>query len=348
MAPLRLGSAAFTAGEKIYFAPGAYQPVTFGGRAVLAHELTHVLQQRHRRTTDSAEQGVTVLFEPELEAQAFDCGLRFARGERVNFSRPRVSAFEPAGSVIAQPLIINAGEDPFYAEFRKYNGWIVAKDVYIAFFEGGAMQTTLELSDDATRIKLGADENIYLQGHGSPGMVGNYPAHIIADFIAKFQFPSPWVGNIRAYCCSAGLGSAYNDSGAAELAAALSSKKITELFATKVTGAAGVAINCRTYAGGTRVLKNDAAAQKRVDDQIDKTRAPVDVAWKQWVEKNIAPFIPEGAHIPSGLAPLSTNTLWAAAYKASQFSKGFYEALEGSCKNDLIESGKDLTTKLIL
>jgi hypothetical protein len=126
VAPLRLGCAAFTAGENIYFAPGVYQPVTFGGRAVLAHELTHVLQQRHRRTTDSAKQGVTVLFEPELEAQAFDCGLRVARGERVNFSRPRVSAFEPAESVVAQPVIINAGEDPFYAEFRKYNGCLCA------------------------------------------------------------------------------------------------------------------------------------------------------------------------------------------------------------------------------
>jgi hypothetical protein len=40
-----LGAAAYTVGRDIVFAPGRYQPGTAGGRALLAHELTHAIQQ---------------------------------------------------------------------------------------------------------------------------------------------------------------------------------------------------------------------------------------------------------------------------------------------------------------
>jgi len=40
-----LGAQAFTRGQDIYFAPGAYQPFTEGGRHLVAHELTHTIQQ---------------------------------------------------------------------------------------------------------------------------------------------------------------------------------------------------------------------------------------------------------------------------------------------------------------
>ncbi|QLE75770.1 DUF4157 domain-containing protein [Streptomyces rectiverticillatus] len=41
-----LGAAAYTLGEHIVFGPGQYRPGTAAGLRVLAHELTHVLQQR--------------------------------------------------------------------------------------------------------------------------------------------------------------------------------------------------------------------------------------------------------------------------------------------------------------
>ncbi|WP_221888153.1 eCIS core domain-containing protein [Geodermatophilus aquaeductus] len=40
-----LGAAAFTVGGHIYFGPGRYAPDTDAGRRLLAHELTHVVQQ---------------------------------------------------------------------------------------------------------------------------------------------------------------------------------------------------------------------------------------------------------------------------------------------------------------
>lgn len=41
----RLHARAFTQGSDIYFAPGAYDPASHAGRHLLAHELTHVVQQ---------------------------------------------------------------------------------------------------------------------------------------------------------------------------------------------------------------------------------------------------------------------------------------------------------------
>lgn len=46
---------AFTVGKHIIFAQNRYQPSTDKGRRLLAHELTHVVQQRNRRTTGLVE-----------------------------------------------------------------------------------------------------------------------------------------------------------------------------------------------------------------------------------------------------------------------------------------------------
>jgi len=43
-----LGARAFTAGQDIYFAQGAFQPETPPGRRLLAHELAHTIQQREQ------------------------------------------------------------------------------------------------------------------------------------------------------------------------------------------------------------------------------------------------------------------------------------------------------------
>jgi hypothetical protein len=42
----QLGAKAFTTGQDVFFRDGAYQPQTSGGQELLAHELTHVIQQR--------------------------------------------------------------------------------------------------------------------------------------------------------------------------------------------------------------------------------------------------------------------------------------------------------------
>lgn len=44
---LNLGAKAYTRGQDIYFAPGYYQPNSKTGLGLIAHELTHVIQQRN-------------------------------------------------------------------------------------------------------------------------------------------------------------------------------------------------------------------------------------------------------------------------------------------------------------
>jgi hypothetical protein len=58
---------AFTTGSDVYFASGEYRPGTEEGDALLAHELTHVVQQR-----GAPEQGPMVVSQPgdSLESEA--------------------------------------------------------------------------------------------------------------------------------------------------------------------------------------------------------------------------------------------------------------------------------------
>lgn len=46
-----LGAEAFTFGPHVFFAPGSYRPASPGGRRLLAHELTHVVQQQGANPT---------------------------------------------------------------------------------------------------------------------------------------------------------------------------------------------------------------------------------------------------------------------------------------------------------
>jgi hypothetical protein len=66
---------AFTTGTDIFFASGEYRPATASGDALLAHELTHVVQQRGSPTSGPltvTEPGGTL--EAEAEATARELG----------------------------------------------------------------------------------------------------------------------------------------------------------------------------------------------------------------------------------------------------------------------------------
>jgi hypothetical protein len=67
---------AFTTGRDVFFARGEYRPGTAGGDRLLAHELTHVVQQRGAPVTGPltvTEPGDR--FEREADRAADDVGL---------------------------------------------------------------------------------------------------------------------------------------------------------------------------------------------------------------------------------------------------------------------------------
>ena len=65
-----IGALAFTVGTDLYFAPDQYQPHTQYGRELIGHELTHVVQQRDGRVGNPFGEGVAVVHDEELEAEA--------------------------------------------------------------------------------------------------------------------------------------------------------------------------------------------------------------------------------------------------------------------------------------
>jgi hypothetical protein len=69
---------AFTVGSDVYFSAGAYRPGTADGDGLLAHELTHVAQQR-----DAPEDGPLEVSQPgdALESEADDVARHMADGD---------------------------------------------------------------------------------------------------------------------------------------------------------------------------------------------------------------------------------------------------------------------------
>jgi Domain of unknown function (DUF4157) len=94
----QVGAQAFTRGKDIYFDQGVYEPATQGGKAVIAHELAHVVQQGeassgHRELT-LGPSGDT--FEQEAEQAAS----RVLAGQRVNVTgRNSAPAIQRQGRV---------------------------------------------------------------------------------------------------------------------------------------------------------------------------------------------------------------------------------------------------------
>ncbi len=98
----KIGARAFTRGTDIFFAPGQYQPQTASGQALLAHELTHVVQQsegRVRATRDIG--GVTINDDAALERESDEIG------ERASKMTEDVSDLEAIHSASAAHLIPN-------------------------------------------------------------------------------------------------------------------------------------------------------------------------------------------------------------------------------------------------
>ena len=95
-----IGARAFTHGRDIAFAPGEYAPAGEGGRRLLAHELTHVVQQSARvapsvqRELATPPPAVAPAAQPELTDAEIQAALRFNR-----------SRYDAAGTRLIQDLV---------------------------------------------------------------------------------------------------------------------------------------------------------------------------------------------------------------------------------------------------
>ncbi len=93
-----VGAHAFTFGSHIVFGPGAYRPTTPGGRGLLAHELSHVVQQSNRGpVVQRAPQGDDVAAKAEKEAQELQTRI-FAHAE---YTKLNAGAKAELASIVA-------------------------------------------------------------------------------------------------------------------------------------------------------------------------------------------------------------------------------------------------------
>jgi len=84
--PNPYGALAYTRGDEIRFAPGVADPPSERGRALIGHELTHVVQQRAGGVSVAQGKAATsgVHASPALEREADVLGLDAAAGRRVH------------------------------------------------------------------------------------------------------------------------------------------------------------------------------------------------------------------------------------------------------------------------
>ncbi|HSG38391.1 MAG TPA: DUF4157 domain-containing protein, partial [Thermoanaerobaculia bacterium] len=91
-----IGALAFTHGSEIYFAPGQYHPGTAHGQRLLGHELTHVVQQRAGRVRNPFGEGVALVQDALLEAEAEQMGARAAAFQMPVQAKMAASPARPA------------------------------------------------------------------------------------------------------------------------------------------------------------------------------------------------------------------------------------------------------------
>lgn len=105
-----LGARAVTIGNSIHFAAGGYQPHSGSGREVIAHELTHVVQQRAAKVRVPEGDGLPVNTDMRLENEAKTVGRHAAwrlpvkvRGARDVVRRPVDMTVQAENGRQAQP-----------------------------------------------------------------------------------------------------------------------------------------------------------------------------------------------------------------------------------------------------
>ncbi len=108
-----LNAQAFTTGRDIYFAPGRFQPQTPEGQKLLAHELTHVVQQRDGRAASTSAKPLLGAPGDAFEQEADRAAEMVAGPGRVSLSGAsvphrlqRAAAASPAVKKAPKPFMI--------------------------------------------------------------------------------------------------------------------------------------------------------------------------------------------------------------------------------------------------
>lgn len=174
-----IGARAFTLGSSLFFAPGQYHPEGPHGRRLLAHELTHVVQQRQGRVRHPFGASLAVVLDPGLEAEAERMSLR-AVSASIQAKMPSLPAAYRLGRAmeprVAQAMFQSSSTGLSATSYpTEIYDTQVAETVYQEGFygeyygmklthtfktnNGGIMDSDIEISEKVTILRndLGAD-----------------------------------------------------------------------------------------------------------------------------------------------------------------------------------------------
>jgi hypothetical protein len=186
-----IGARAFTVGHDIAFAPGEYQPSTTAGRRLLAHELTHVVQQARMRPHVSDDVQRDLATEPpagpvEDQPDLTDAQITAA----IAFNRAR---YNEANTRLIQDLL----GGPITGTWTRENIIAIAatQEEYGLKADGKVGSETFRFLNNEQRLEgmSTADENCLTAFQVSVGAVrfiGTNPASITANFRTASEFSS--------------------------------------------------------------------------------------------------------------------------------------------------------------
>lgn len=202
-----LGARAFAHGADLYFAPGQYAPATPQGQRLLGHELTHVVQQRAGRARNPFGQGMALVRDPMLEAEAERMALRVAAAAPAGAPAPAVQARPgpsciptvrprpmPATSPVLQRLP-DGPADPLKAKGKTVESydsqgrlWLTdsrGKRWYLRESDGGARWW-----HPVKKAKGQRGYSVYMRTTGAPVTLASAAAH--ADALAAHRSDLHW------------------------------------------------------------------------------------------------------------------------------------------------------------
>jgi hypothetical protein len=99
-----VGSLAFTVGQHVVFAAGQHAPESEEGRALLAHELSHTIQQARAGRDDAATRPLSAMDEQDPREHAAEKYAQDALGGRLSERSQPVSSIGRTGIVLARKV----------------------------------------------------------------------------------------------------------------------------------------------------------------------------------------------------------------------------------------------------
>jgi hypothetical protein len=207
-----LGADAFTLGEDIGFAPGKFDPSTGDGRELLAHELTHVLQQRRAGRAIMGQESAATIREPAVgdvvhvlgpyEAD----GVRFDGGEQVEVLSARTGLhievtllppYAKAGQPVTMPLAMlsHVGEEGEH--LTTFQVQVVTEDDFAAIF--GIPAQWLPVGAAVAADQLPTSDPFWGTGTGMGWAAAPMPAHPVPPGSTGFQWTQTGAGHLSVF-----------------------------------------------------------------------------------------------------------------------------------------------------